>query len=264
MKSIRITKQVGPTCGIYAFLNGLKVFYNLKELDDKKIHRVVLKLLEENEIPLNEKSEKERISKLINKKGMTFIGEFFDIDNYVRFLKKNQKTIFLEIKSSQKLTIEIKKIKISEINDDKNTFYISPVSRKNRVSKKVKAEDANPEVLHWISHQVSDKECKFMRQFKGMNYVKKPEIINYTVIDSNKKRTYLSTLKGIIDENIRLQGKEFKWKGHEFKRKHKVLSFFEGKSKRGIDSWVAKREEYKKLFDSTTYTHSEVVMIKKH
>ncbi|WP_214859018.1 hypothetical protein [Exiguobacterium sp. s191] len=261
MKSYRITKQVGPTCGIYAFLNGLKVFYDFKELDDKIIHRVVLELLKENEIPLNEESDEGKISTLINKRGMTFIGEFFNINNYVKFLEKSQKKIFTEIKNSQNLNIEIKKIKISEINDDKNTFYISPVLRKNRVSKKVKAEDANPEVLHWISHQFFEKECRFMARIKEENHEKKTEDVNHTVIDSNKKRTYLSTLKDIIDENIQLQGKEYKWRGYEEStRKRKV---FKGKSKRQIDSWVAEREKYKTLLGSTTYTPREVVMIKK-
>lgn len=258
MKSIRITKQVGPTCGIYAFLNGLKVFYDLKELDDKMIHKVVFELLKENEIPLKKESDREKISERINTDGMTFIGEFFDIDNYVRFLEKTQKKI-------SELNIEIKKIKISEINDDKNIFYISPVLRKNTVSKKVKAEDANPEVLHWISHQFFDKECRLMERLKGMNHEKKLKSVNHMVIDSNKKRTYLSTLKDIIDENSQLQGKEYKWRGYEEPaRKHKCkCKVFKNKSKCEIDSWVAEREEHKKLLNSTTYIPSEVVMIKK-
>ncbi|GAB0278513.1 ATP-binding protein [Staphylococcus pseudintermedius] len=44
--TILVVKQRGPTCGIYALLNGIKALYNIKEL----MHEVALKLLKENKL----------------------------------------------------------------------------------------------------------------------------------------------------------------------------------------------------------------------
>lgn len=269
MKSIKITRQVGPTCGIYAFLNGMKVFYSLNELDDKRMHKIVFELLEKNGIKIE--GEKEEINEQKYKDRMTFIGEFFDIDNFVDFLEENKKLIIKKINENLNLNIEIKKIKIDKINDDKNTFYISPVLRKNKVSKKMKDnENMNPEVLHWISHQVVNKDgekYKFMKYFKEKNCTKKSGDIMYLVIDSNKKRTYSSTLKEIIDENDKLQEKTFKWSGYTYQGKCKFKKFFlsfTDESKNKIDSWVTRRMECKpECLDTEIYKHGEVVVIKK-
>lgn len=45
-----VIKQKGPTYGIYALLNGIFTFYNIRGLKTSKTHKIVLNLLKENQL----------------------------------------------------------------------------------------------------------------------------------------------------------------------------------------------------------------------
>lgn len=69
-------KQNGPTCGIYAMLNGL---YNLNSVTKKQTDDVVCNLLSKNVIT----------NRGIAINGNTFLGGFFDLNLYKMFLVNN-------------------------------------------------------------------------------------------------------------------------------------------------------------------------------
>ncbi|HDX9586965.1 TPA: hypothetical protein ROX94_006328, partial [Bacillus cereus] len=75
-------KQTGPTCGIYAFINGMYHINQKKDVSKKQADKMVYSFLEANIVKDDSNS----------KTGTTFVGEFFDFESYISFLNKIKNT----------------------------------------------------------------------------------------------------------------------------------------------------------------------------
>lgn len=255
-----ITKQIGPTCGIYAFLNGLRSFYHLEKLSSRKIHKIVHALLQNNK--LIHKSEYDKKSCCIYSKiidtnnsgrggGKTFIGEFFDIDNYIMFLTNNKEFIIKEIEKvcGEKIDFEVKKISIDCIEEYRDSLFISSISPNDQKPKKKRCNSTeNTNVLHWISYISNDN-------------VTSGEKLTFRVMDSRKNKVYLMKKCEIVSQHRQLEGSTFEW-NHYFREKRINI--------KPIDRFVKNRLKYKdefladKIIIDIDYPVGEIVMIKKN
>lgn len=210
-----VIKQIGPTCGIYALINGL--LYNIDSTKtnntdwvvennkiivapafEKTIHKLVLKLLIKNKKNVNN-LEINTIDK------STYIGEFFNTQTLVNFINdtKNQTSIKdmlgLTEKNNFTATIvdikEIREIKtFSSINTeapDDNFFYLVDI-----FSNRQSIIQCKSAVSHWI--------C-----------VNK----DITFINTNKPTSKKLNIDKKIKEHTDLEGKFFSWKKYNYYRK---------------------------------------------
>ena len=83
--------QTGPTCGIYALINGLCSMSDI-QLKKSDADKIVYDLLYKQFYCHNHNE--------------TFIGEFFDICNFTKFIKKHINYL------SQKIGVDIKQYKV--------------------------------------------------------------------------------------------------------------------------------------------------------
>lgn len=89
-------KQTGPTCGIYAFINGMYHINQKKDVSKKQADKMVYSFLEANIVKDDSNS----------KTGTTFVGEFLILNRISPFLIKSK------ILSSIKISIMILKLKM--------------------------------------------------------------------------------------------------------------------------------------------------------
>ena len=224
-----IVKQKGPTCGIYALLNGIKDLYNLKEFKGKQMHEVALKLLKENKLS-DEKCSIE---------GNTFVGEFFVVDEYMRFINNNAILLSKEIvNNSSLMKFNASKVSFVDIGKDEDTFFIVPIiDRKN--------SDEEQTISHWVNIF--------------------PNKWGYKVINSNCIIKKICGIKKIQRENKKLEGCSFYWESYKRSRKF-TLNPTGKKIEEHIECQLKKKHtflERRILRKKIDYTVGEIIMIKK-
>ncbi|OZI11273.1 hypothetical protein CEW92_12520 [Bacillaceae bacterium SAS-127] len=160
-------------------MNGIRALYNIKEFKAKQMHEVALKLLKENKLS-DEKCSIE---------GNTFVGEFFVVDEYMRFINNNAILLSKEIgNNSSLIKFKASKVSFSDIGKDEDTFFIVPIiDREN--------SDEEQTVSHWVSIF--------------------PSRWSYKVINSNCIIKMISGIKKIQRENKKLEGRSFYWKSYK-------------------------------------------------
>lgn len=177
-------KQTGPTCGIYAMLNGLYNLNKIKSVTKKQTDDVVCNLLRENVIT------KRGIA--IN--GNTFLGEFFDLNLYRLFLDNNWE-IFNQATGCEdiKYDVSIKNIKhlnskelIMKLQQNK-CFVLFSLCTYKRLTK-------NHIISHWVSIVGYDNKTS-----------------KYIVVDSLKGKIKKYSLERLCQGNNRLQDAQFQW-----------------------------------------------------
>ncbi|WP_214850622.1 hypothetical protein [Exiguobacterium sp. s193] len=193
-----IVVQNGPTCGIYAWLNGLKALFGLEKLTSGEMESLVLKLLIRNERTFKNKEEK----------GKTFVGEFFTLEDYIVFLKDNSAFVIKEIYeiTGEKINFNITTMPINESEkclekeENQKTMFICSILPRNPLFPLRKA-DKNKTILHWIS---------FLSKSNGHKY---------RVMDSRYRRRLRMSWKKINSQHKRLKGEKYYW--DKFGRKSK-------------------------------------------
>ncbi|WP_214811912.1 hypothetical protein [Exiguobacterium sp. s127] len=192
--------QIGPTCGIYAWLNGLKAMFELEELTSVEMESLVLELLKNNERTLYNKEEK----------GKTFVGEFFALEDYIAFLSGNRAFVIDEIHkiTGKKISFDIFTMKINDseecLKEQKCLFICSILPRNSLLpSRKV---DKNKTILHWIS------------------FLSKSDDRKYRVMDSRYRRELNMSWKKIYAQHKRLDEEKYCWEN--FNRETKKDGIF--------------------------------------
>ncbi|EJR30052.1 hypothetical protein [Bacillus mycoides] len=178
-------KQTGPTCGIYAMLNGLYNLNKIEAVSKKQTDEVVCNLLSKNVIKKREKA--------INSK--TYLGEFFDLNSYKNFIDNNWE-IFNQVTGCEdvKYDVSIKNTEhlnskelIAKLQHNK-CFVLFSICTYKRLTK-------NHIISHWVSIIGYDNNtCK------------------YIVVDSLKGKIKKYSLERLYRENNRLQDAQFQWK----------------------------------------------------
>ncbi|GAF23145.1 hypothetical protein JCM19047_2939 [Bacillus sp. JCM 19047] len=181
-----VVKQRGPTCGIYALLNGLKEYYSIKGFTNCKIHRLSYQLLLENQIVFEESSTS----------GFTYIGEFFCLDKYIAFINENKNIIakFLYKECNISVNFEVSKIPFSNIiKEDSALFMVSILPLKERIKND-----------NYISHWVSFESAQNKKEFK--------------VFDSRKGDNNLMPYQELHEAHYLLEDRSFYWDRYERKK----------------------------------------------
>ena len=106
-RSKRLIKQVGPTCAIYAFLNGIIATKNLDDVDIYKIRSSILDIMEKDNTE------------------HTNIGEFFDINILKSFLEKYGKELIKGLNVNYGFNIDL----VGKLQNAPRTFYLIPIFR---------------------------------------------------------------------------------------------------------------------------------------
>ncbi|GDZ84757.1 hypothetical protein EFN63_08105 [Leuconostoc citreum] len=178
---MKIAKQVGPLCGLYSLYNGLAY---LNGLDKVKVDRNVLSAL------YSFTSSKA-------KAGYTEIGEYFDIDNYLSFIKNcNVNNIPFTVNfTAEKVILDSG---LSQVENNDNCFIIVPTNPKK--TSKNKSPKQRQDVLDWITVY----KTKF-----GLFMVLNP--ITYPKFGTRG----LKTKNGIDKQNKNLKDKYFTWKQYK-------------------------------------------------
>lgn len=179
-----VVKQKGPTCGMYALLNGIFMFYSIKGFRANKTHKIVLKLLKGNQL-----------DKESNAEGRTLVGEFFNIDQYLLFITRNKRLIINEISNyfGEDIQFEVYKVPFSQIQCETNALFIVPI-----LDNKVKS---NGQVIsHWVSLKFNKKNNK------------------YKVMNSRSRVMKSFTLDKIQEKHFNLEDGSFYWNRYERKR----------------------------------------------
>lgn len=136
LRNIRGYKQEGPTCGIYALLNGVfgyrKCNAQCIRSVAKKLWKVATKNADENVNKIGKKIDSTSIG------SYSLVGEFFDSKNLYSFIKKNS-----EIIPGYSLEVErILSIPQEEAEKPKsNEFYLVPINSSCK---------RNKNNMHWI------------------------------------------------------------------------------------------------------------------
>lgn len=193
----KFVRQVGPLCGFYSLYNGLVYLKGIKTSD---VYSNVLAALQQ----FTEK----------NLAGVhTEIGEFFDIDEYLLFIKNNKfnKKFFSQQFEATKMTL---KDGISKINGSKDCFIIVPTNPKpyGGCGTPKKGKD----VLDWIT---------VYPIFRNFFLVLNPDrFVRVGVYGWN-------TEKGILEQNNKLKNKSFTWQQYPHITPEKAR---DGKDKQGF------------------------------
>ncbi|PFL59975.1 hypothetical protein COJ27_23045 [Bacillus cereus] len=179
-------KQTGPTCGIYAMLNGL---YNLNKIKSKSVTKkqtddVVCDLLSKNVIT------KRGIA--IN--GNTFLGEFFDLNLYRMFLDNNLE-IFNQATGCEDIKYDVSIKNIEHLNSKE---LIMKLQQNKCFVLFSLCTNKRPTKVHIISHWVSI-----------VGYDNKTS--KYIVVDSLKGKIKKYSLEQLYQGNNRQQDAQFQW-----------------------------------------------------
>jgi len=227
-----IVKQKGPTCGMYALLNGIFMLHNIKGFRTTKTHKIVLRLLKENQLDNNHDKDNDA-------KGRTFVGEFFDIEEYCSFITNNKELITNEISNyfGEDIRFEVQKVLFSRIKNETNALFIVPI-----LDNEIKS---NGQVIsHWISLKLNKKNGK------------------YKVANSRSRVMKSLALSKIQEKHFNLEDGSFYW--NRYKRKKYMPAF------NSIEKYV--RNRLKKKYDfiekrilknKINYTTGEVIMIRR-
>ncbi|MYW25488.1 hypothetical protein GTY48_17945 [Bacillus thuringiensis] len=184
-------KQTGPTCGIYAMLNGLYNLNKIKNVSKKQTDDVVCNLLSKNVIT--------KRGNVIN--GNTFLGEFFDLNLYKKFLDNNLE-IFNQVTGCKdiKYDVSIKNIKhlhskelITKLQHNE-CFVLFSICTYKRLTK-------NHIISHWVSIIGYDNETS-----------------KYIVVDSLKGKIKKYSLERLYKGNNRLQDAQFQWESFKISK----------------------------------------------
>ncbi|WP_214893664.1 hypothetical protein [Exiguobacterium sp. H66] len=183
-----VVVQKGPTCGIYAFLNGIRTLFSLNKLTSDEMDKIVLMLLNKNELTYGNKDEK----------GKTFVGEFFTVGDFLVFLENNYDYIIKEIHkvTEQKISFNVEECSIKNLNNSMEGLFICSISPKKltfikRLWLPWAKWDRNKNVLHWVSFlSTNDDEFNVMdSRYKEKQRIKKEEILSKHN-DLNGKKYY--------------------------------------------------------------------------
>lgn len=211
-------------------MNGIKALYNIKEFKAKQMHEVALKLLKENKMSDKQSSEE----------GNTFVGEYFIVDEYMKFINKNVTLLSKEIgNNSSQINFNASKVSFDDIVVDKDTFFIVPIiDRKN--------SDKQQTISHWVSIF--------------------PSRWGYNVLNSNYIMKRISRIEKIQNKNNELEGCSFYWESYERSPKKFVCKPIYQKIEDHIECQLKKKQSFLErgiLPKKIDYTVDEIIMIKK-
>ncbi|EJP81478.1 hypothetical protein AB3H50_28355 [Bacillus pacificus] len=236
-------KQTGPTCGIYAFINGMYHINQKKDVSKKQADKMVYSFLEANIVKDDSNS----------KTGTTFVGEFFDFESYISFLNKIKNTF---IYKNIDYDIKIKDVNylddISVIEDiqKQNCFVLfsiaTPISWWNPI-KLYRFLKKGSMISHWIPlYGYDNKKNKFI------------------VANSSSGKIKRFSLKTLAKKNKRLKSTTFYWK--YYKRSKKRFTF----KKNPIEDLVQAQLKSKKdfldkgiLIPKINHTSGKIIIVKK-
>lgn len=230
---ISCIKQTGPTCGIYALLNGI---YTINKINPtkKKTDEIVYQLLTEN--VMREDTD--------NKQRKTFVGEFFDFDIFKEFVLNNVSFINKKINcDSITYSVEIKDIMYLEDQDliqsiqNHKAFVLFSIPGIYFSPKKHMAS-------HWIT--ISDYDIKKLK---------------YIVSDSRYKEAKKYSLKGLKKWNRRLKEATFFWRLY-----NKYIPTKKNKIKHLVRSQLKKKQDFLikgMLKNKVKHTANKMIVIQK-
>ncbi|HFJ9281635.1 TPA: hypothetical protein ACGW6Z_005944 [Bacillus cereus] len=186
-------KQTGPTCGIYAMLNGLYNLNKIKDVSKKQTDDVVCNLLSKNVIT--------KRGNAIN--GKTFLGEFFDLNLYKKFLDNNLE-IFNQATGCEDIKYDVSIKKINHLNSKElitklqhnKCFVLFSICTYKCLTK-------NHIISHWVSI---------------INYDNKTS--KYILVDSLKGKIKKYSLERLYKGNNRLQDAQFQWGNFKIGKLH--------------------------------------------
>jgi len=186
-------KQTGPTCGIYAMLNGLYNLNKIKNVSKKQTDDVVCNLLSKNVIT--------KRGNAIN--GNTFLGEFFDLNLYKKFLD-NDLEIFNRATGCEDIKYDVSIKNIKHLNSKElitklqhnECFVLFSICTYKRLTK-------NHIISHWVSIIGYDNKAS-----------------KYIVVDSLKGKIKKYSQERLYKENNRLQDAQFQWENFKIGKFH--------------------------------------------
>ncbi|MBE7128039.1 hypothetical protein [Bacillus mycoides] len=177
-------KQTGPTCGIYAMLNGLYNLNKIKSVTKKQTDDVVCDLLSKNVIT------KRGIA--IN--GNTFLGEFFDLNLYRMFLDNNLE-IFNQATGCEDIKYDVSIKNIEHLNSKELIMKLQQNMCFVLFSLcTYKCLTRNHIISHWVSIVGYDNKTS-----------------KYIVVDSLKGKIKKYSLEQLYQGNNRLKDAQFQW-----------------------------------------------------
>ncbi|MFS0785311.1 hypothetical protein ABC345_02885 [Shouchella sp. 1P09AA] len=225
-----VVKQRGPTCGIYALLNGLKEYYSIENFTNSKIHKLSYQLLSENQYEFNESTTS----------GLTYIGEFFYLDKYMAFINENKKIIsnFLYKECNLNVNFEVTKITFADILKTDSALFIVSILPLEEEEEKMKNDNY---ISHWVSFISTHNKAEFR------------------ILDSRKGVSSLIDFQMLKEAHCKLKNNWFYW--DKFERK-KLFCF------RKIEKLINKNLKLKKhyldkglLINEIKHSVGEVIMI---
>ncbi|RXG07689.1 hypothetical protein EO768_15770 [Bacillus cereus] len=232
-----VVRQSGPTCGIYALINGIYAINHVKDINQDEADGVVCEILRENFI---NKKDNPRNGETIQ--GKTFLGEYFKLDSFKQFVMDNYKKIHesigcidIKYKIEVREVIELEKMK-GEIGRGEAfvLFSFDPYSKPLRSVKNLGCflRNKNRQVIsHWVV-------------IIGFN----SKTSKYIVVDSRKGVTEEYSFNVLKKKNYRLQNTQFFW--NEFTLNKEILNYEESGEN-------AKNEVYKML--KNQYKNRDVI-----
>ncbi|WP_020063256.1 hypothetical protein [Bacillus sp. 123MFChir2] len=238
----RIVKQTGPTCGIYAFINGINNINSDKKISKEKADKLLYQLLDNNLI-------KERRNGIT---GITFVGEFFDFELFVQFLKVNIDNFKENISYRNiKYSINIKNINylendsvIEEIRSKKSFVLFS-------IAAPLKARELLPalkgyRVSHWVTIcDYDDEKFKFI------------------ITDSAGGKIKRYSFEELRKQNNKLKGKKFYWANY---KRDKRSTSKKDKIEQLLEKQLKNKNDFlnkKILKDTINHTAGKIIIVQK-
>lgn len=221
----RDINQTGPTCGIYGIVNGILNMNKVSIPNKDRVDQKIYELLENFRYEIKDK-ELTRC---------TFLGEFFQLDIFTKFINDVINELHKSIISGGVDTVDDNieyKIEVTSVNDltqqhlitqleNKEAFILFSILKQNPVldflddlNSHLKSENTQKHVIsHWICiHDYCNKLKKFI------------------VTDSYKGKRIKFTYENLKKKNNRLKNKIFKWEKYSHKKKRRLKSFLKSKN----------------------------------
>lgn len=149
-RSKRLVKQLGPTCALYAFLNGIIATKNLDDVDIYQIRKSILEVIGKDNTE------------------HTNIGEFFDINILKSFLEKYGTDLIKGLGVKYRFNIDL----VSTLAYRYNIFYLVPIFKGTYTTTPVYKYNA----MHWIAAVYIDNKLYAVDSIDKINELSSPYV----------------------------------------------------------------------------------------
>lgn len=163
-RSKRLIKQVGPTCAIYAFLNGIIATKNLDDVDIYKIKSSILDIIEKDNAE------------------HTNIGEFFDINILKSFLEKYGKELIKGLNVNYGFNIDL----VGKLQNAPGTFHLIPIFRGMYTTLPIYKYTT----MHWVAAVYIDNKLYMIDGPTKMNEIDSPYMHRMQLNESLKGKYF--------------------------------------------------------------------------